>query len=191
MAAVAGGCWAPAAMELAPLGAEALSAVGQGAGDLVAGTTMVAHNGKPDPDDEDGDLADTMRDCNGLQQVTPGIVQFRVTAAGATEWRELTLGGSAKTPRWTILAAKNGDNSGWRPAQNLAKLDFVPPISIAPNRATYLAYAPAESQTSEERSELINLMFDFGPSTGTFRWDGRLYDYSLLSKLPCYPSPPV
>jgi hypothetical protein len=195
------GCWA-AALELAPLGLQALKTAINGTADVAAGATMEAHQKDAmDFDDDDSTDAKTsarhQQDvCNELQIVVPGIIQLRSDTAGAIEWRELALGGSPDSPQWTISPPDKGGVSsatGWQPAVNLGKLDFEPAIQgvVPPGAPTYLAYAPAQAQTSFERDELISLQLDFGPNAGTFKWDGRIYDYTLVKSLPCFPAPPV
>ena len=57
--------------------------------------------------------------------------------------------------------------------------------------ACLLAYAPAEPQTSIERDQLVALTADFGAGIGTFKWNGRSYQYTLVNRLPCFPGPVV
>ena len=75
--------------------------------------------------------------------------------------------------------------------QQPASLDFQPPIqtTLAPGAPVYLAYAPSDPQTLEERNELSGLGFNFGTELGTFHSDGRVYRYALLKELPCFPPP--
>ncbi|MGH7934610.1 MAG: hypothetical protein ACREQN_15815, partial [Candidatus Binataceae bacterium] len=129
--------------------------------------------------------------CNELLMETPSIIQFRPATTGTLEWRELTLGGTDDAPLWTVATEQKGGESVWAPATNLAKMNFQPPVQglMAPEVPNYLAYAPTQVRDSGENGELVALVLDFGPSVGTFSWDGRIYQYSVVHKLPCFPAP--
>jgi hypothetical protein len=176
--------------------------------------TMVKHGDDQNPeetevyeqtalDDSDFDASSAKKPanaakCNELELITPAIVEFRTDRDGVTQWRELGLGGSADSPRWTVMAEAAGTTakdiaptSGWSPASNLSHMEFSPPLetSPAPGSTTYLAYAPAASLSGVERDELASLMLDFGPAAGTFKFNGRVFKYSTLKNLPCFPVP--
>jgi hypothetical protein len=201
LAAALSGC---AAAALAPL---ALQAVGL---TFKAGELMT--HGKDQNPDETEALDDSTFDgteydqkkskdsqgkCNELVLITPAIIEFRTDPDGSTIWRELGLGGSPDAPRWAVVEAedttKAGDVApgGWSPANNLGHMKFAPPLKNdgKPGDKSFLAYAPAESYTAPERDQLASLVLDFGPVAGTFQYKDRIYKYSTLKELPCFPVP--
>jgi hypothetical protein len=70
---------------------------------------------------------------------------------------------------------------------------FAPPLrqGLRDGKPNYLAYAPAEPRTAVERDQLVALTADFGVGSGTFQWNGRAYQYTLVNRLPCFPGPVV
>ena len=42
---------------------------------------------------------------------------------------------------------------------------------------------------SVEEDRLRALTTDFGTPAGNFNWGGRIYDYLLVERLPCFPVP--
>jgi hypothetical protein len=206
----ASGCFAP----FIPLAIQGVGMVAKMVGVGAEAGTMVKHGDDQNPeetevyeqtalDESDFDASSAKKPanaakCNALELITPAIVEFRTDREGATQWRELGLGGSADSPRWTVMAEAAGTTakdvaptSGWSAASNLSHMEFSPPLetSASPGYATYLAYAPAASLNGVERDELASLMLDFGPATGTFKYNGRVFKYSTLKKLPCFPVP--
>jgi hypothetical protein len=182
-----GGCFAPV-MGLAPLALQASEAVGVGAID-VAGSAAGAdpgRNGTVDPDEKE-------ERCDELQLEVPGTIEFHVTDDIPTAWRELQLGGSTDAPQWQAVASARSDAAGWRPLTNLHTMRFAPPLqqALRDNKPNFLAYAPAEPRTSVERDQLVALTADFGAGLGTFQWNGRAYQYTLVNRLPCFPGPVV
>jgi len=209
------GCFAPLIPMVIPLAEEGAGAlvnlvsVGAQAG------TMVKHGDDANPEEtevyEQTKLADSDFDsarsndpanatkCNGIELITPAIIEFRPDHNGVTQWRELGLGGTGNTPRWIVMAdargaianAKDIAPGGWSPATNLEHMEFKPALktSTEPGLSTYLAYAPDVALADVERDELASLMLDFGPIVGTFKYNGRVFKYSTLNKLPCFPVP--
>lgn len=164
----------------------AAEAVGGGAINLAAAEADHGHHGDAaTSDDPDRGM------CNELLLQTPLVIQFRPAAGDALEWRELAVGGSPDKPFWTPATEEHGTHSQWAAATNIGKMDFQPPLegmldAEAPN---YIAYAPAATGGSDQDEALITLVVDFGPAIGTFAWNGRVYQYSVVHKLPCYPAP--
>jgi hypothetical protein len=184
LALAAAGCWT-AALELAPLGIRAAEAVGSGATTLAASSTG-SHSG-----DHGEDEIDRGERCDELQDMTPNVIEFRkADPGGVAQWRELRLDTSASDPRW-IPAGDSGAESVWHAAQNLPSMSLSTPIValLKPGTPSYLAYAAAEPQTISEDDQLAGLTADFGAGVGTFQWNGRLYQYALANKLPCFPAP--
>jgi hypothetical protein len=184
LAVAVSGCWM-AALQLAPA---ALSAVG----DVGKGAVALASNDKSKQDPEDQDDFPRGQKCDDLEMEAPVMVQMEAGTGGGAKWRELSISqGMEAEQRWIPMPTQNTDADGWRSVSNLASLDFQPPIqtTLAPGAPVYLAYAPSDPQTLEERNELSGLGFNFGTELGTFHSDGRLYRYALLKELPCFPPP--
>jgi len=204
------GCFAP----LIPLAIQGAGMVGQLVGVSAQAGTMIKHGNDPNAEEAENNEETTFDDsdfdssssknaanagkCNELELVTPSIIQFHNDQGGATQWRELGLGGSPDSPRWTVMAKETAASStadvapgGWAPATNLSHMNFSPPLntSAAPGYTSFLAYAPESSTTALERDQLASLKLDFGPAAGTFQYNGRVYKYATLSALPCFPVP--
>jgi hypothetical protein len=167
---------------------EAGEAVGVGAIDA-AGYAAAPHTSG----DDGGDPAEGEDRCDELELEVPGTIELQVAANGPTAWRELQLGGSTDAPQWQAQAGEQSDAAGWRSLRNLHTMSFEPPLqdSLRGGKPNYLAYAPAEPQTSIERDQLVALTADFGAGLGTFKWHGRSYQYTLVNRLPCFPGPVV
>jgi hypothetical protein len=123
--------------------------------------------------------------CNELLLTAPPIIQLRGEANGSTSWRQLHLGGSADKPEWDVTLG------GWHQLANLEQLDFSPPLpnTFEVGQPMFMPYAPAESQNSVEEDRLRSLTTNFGTPVGNFDWNGRIYDYLLVDRLPCFPVP--
>ena len=208
------GCFAP----FIPLAIQGVGMLGKAIGVGAEAGTMVKHGNDANPEEtevyEQTKLADSDFDagrsndpnnatkCNGIELITPAIIEFRPDRNGVTQWRELGLGGTGHAPHWTVVAdateatgvtadAKDLAPGGWAPATNLERMEFKPPpkISTKPGLSTFLAYAPDVALADVERDELASLVLDFGPVAGTFKYNERVFRYSTLSKLPCFPVP--
>jgi hypothetical protein len=182
LAVAVSGCWM-AALQLAPAALSAVGGVGKGAVALASGD----HS---DPEDA-GDFPRGQK-CDDLEMEAPVMVQMQAGTGGGAKWRELSISqGMEAEQRWIPMPTQNTDAGGWRSVSNLASLEFQPPIqtTLAPGAPVYLAYAPSDPQTLEERNELSGLGFNFGTELGTFHSDGRVYRYALLKELPCFPPP--
>lgn len=123
--------------------------------------------------------------CNELLLTAPPIIQFRGEPNGAISWRQLHLGGSPDTAQWNVVLG------GWHQLANLEQLDFSPPLpnTFEVGQPIFMPYAPAEPQKSTEEDQLRSLTLDFGTPLGNFDWNGRIYDYLLVERLPCFPVP--
>ncbi len=195
------------AASLAPLALQGVELVGSAIGGSTKAGAMMAHDKDPNPDEQeatadfDEDFNDpalkttkTESRCNELILVSPMIAQFRAASGGALEWRELGLAGSPDAPLWGVRAEKDGPAAGWRPATNLSRMHFTPPLRLFPyggdgGNGTFIAYAPAQTQNEAERDELAALAADFGAPAGTFDFNGRTYSYDEMASLPCFPVP--
>lgn len=211
LALFASGCFAP----FLPLAFDGVSMVGKALGLGAQAGTMVKHGDDDNPEEtevmnqtkfDDSDFDSTSAKnpanaakCNEMILVTPAIIQFHTDQAGTTQWRELGLGGSADSPRWTVLAelpdkagnVKDVAPGGWAPANNLDHMEFNPPLktSARPGYISFMAYAPDSPLAPVERDELASLALDFGPVIGTFKYNGRMFRYSMRDRLPCFPVP--
>jgi len=189
------GCWA-AALQLAPLGVQAVEAVGSGVVQLAESATLSAHQSNAsrdsaEPNHPQEDEVDREERCDELDLEIPGVIEIRKNASGAPEYRELRLGGSPDEPQWAPVPDKDTGPGGWRTAVNFMQMNFTPPLSgeLPPTGSGYLAYAANEPQTDAEQDRLVALTVDFGSGMGTFSWNGRVYQYVVASRLPCFPPP--
>ena len=75
----------------------------------------------------------------------------------------------------------------WRDMGDLAGMHFQPPLQsqLAPSSVIFLAYAPMQVHDPAEQSQLDALNHDFGPASGIFGWDNRIFLYSAVHQLPC------
>jgi hypothetical protein len=123
--------------------------------------------------------------CNELLLTAPPVIQLRGDTYGSTSWRQLHLGGSPDKPSWDVTLG------GWHQLANLEQLDFSPPLpnTFEVGQPMFMPYAPAESQNSVEEDRLRSLTTNFGTPVGNFDWNGRLYDYVLVDRLPCFAVP--
>jgi hypothetical protein len=182
-----GGCLAPA-IGLAPLALEAGEAAGVGAIDAAG----YAAGGNSHLGDK-MDTAEEDERCDELELEVPSTIELQVADKSLTAWRELQLGGSTDAPQWEAMAGEQSDAAGWRPLANLHTMRFAPPLqqALRGGKPNYLAYAPADPRTLTERDQLVALTADFGGGLGTFQWNGRAYQYTLVNQLPCFPGPVV
>jgi 2-polyprenyl-6-methoxyphenol hydroxylase-like FAD-dependent oxidoreductase len=157
MTVSAAGCWL-AALQLAPAALELLETAGVGAAKLA----------------QSGDSPRL------------GMIELRRDPGGAPEYRDMGVDRSSGDFRWIPITDSTTDAQGWRPAVNFTNMDFQPRLAPAiPSRGDrYLAYAPRDPQTQAEKQGLRSFGDCFGEPVGTFRWNGRLFDYWLPDELP-------
>jgi hypothetical protein len=145
-----------------------------------------------------GENSQTMHEANVCDDLgaeysskIPLLVELRTDKAGSTRYRALSLGGTEMDPQWVPIPNHHADATGWLQAGNFTKMDFQPPLQAAltPSSSTYVTYAPADARDETEQGQLNTLNLAFGPESGTFHWNGRVYRYSALQKLPCHPPP--
>jgi hypothetical protein len=184
IASTGAGCLA----SLAPLALQA----GEMAGAGVISTASNA-SGRKSGGDDPVDSSESEERCDELELEVPGTIELRMADQNPSAWRQLQLGGSTDSPEWQAVASEQSDAAGWRPLTNLPKMSFAPPLqqTLRGGKRNYLAYAPAEPRTSVERDQLVALTVDFGAGLGTFQWNGRIYQYTLVNRLPCFPGPVV
>jgi hypothetical protein len=165
---------------------------GEMAGAGVINAAGYAAKGKSGNDAE-MDASESEERCDVLELEVPGTIELQIVDKTPTAWRELQLGGSTDTPQWQAVASDQSDAAGWRPLANLHTMRFAPPLqqTLTAGKHNYLAYAPVEPRTSIEQDQLVALVEDFGGGSGTFQWNGRAYQYTLVNRLPCFPGPVV
>jgi hypothetical protein len=84
-------------------------------------------------------------------------------------------------------AIGQGGLGAWREMADLAGMHFQPPLQsqLAPSSIIFLAYAPMNVHNPAEQSQLEALNHDFGPASGVFGWNNRIFLYSAVHQLPC------
>jgi hypothetical protein len=94
-------------------------------------------------------------------------------------------------PQMQQVAAQIGGPGAWRAMGDLAGMHFQPSLQsqLAPSSIIFLAYAPIQVHDPAEQSQLDALNRDFGPTSGIFDWDNRVFLYSGVHPLPCESSP--
>jgi len=110
------------------------------------------------------------------------LVELRKNGAGEFQYRELHLLNSADEAHWTPVIGTDTGTDGWLPAVNFLKMNFNPPLTaeIPDAGSCYLAYAPTAIDPNA-----ADLMSPVGGDTGTFSWDGRVYQYTVARTPPC------
>jgi hypothetical protein len=187
------GCFLPA-LSLAPLAIDAAEGVGSAVLAVTEGAVVEAHKGSGKSGDEDhtGESEmDREQRCDQLQMDAPGVIELHKGAAGATEYRELQLGGPLDRPQWIATVDKDTNAGGWRPAVNFLRMNFTPPLGALPDAGSaYLAYTLVEAEPAAAEDRLAAMTLNFGKTVGTFDWNGQRYQFALAHKLPCFPPPP-
>ncbi|MGB6564925.1 MAG: hypothetical protein WBE69_20160 [Candidatus Binataceae bacterium] len=128
---------------------------------------------------------------SGLAAEVPLVVELRTDQAGTTRYRDLSLAGTEVDPQWVPIPNQHADAAGWVQAGNFTKMDFQPPLqrALTPDSVIYIVYAPADARDAAEQGKLNALNSAFGPEFGSFHWNGRVYRYSAMHKLPCRQPP--
>jgi hypothetical protein len=186
------GCWI-AALQLAPIAVQAVETVGYGVLRLAAEATMHSSSNSDQSKPSKSDAEDARHQaCASLEMQAPLIIEFHTDSNGSLmHYRELTLEGELGSLQWQAVPDPEADAHGWRPATHFAQMAFQPPINswLKLGESSYIAYTPESNDDLEERDEYNDLVTDFGPRFGTFHWQGNIYDYGVLPKLPCFPAP--
>jgi hypothetical protein len=128
---------------------------------------------------------------SGVAAEVPLVVELRTDKAGTTRYRDLVLGGTEVDPQWVPIPNQHAGAAGWVQAGNFTKMDFQPPLqrALTPDSVIYIVYAPADARDATEQGQLNALNSAFGPEFGSFHWNGRMYRYSAMHKLPCRQPP--
>ena len=166
-----------AAFAVAPMAMQLVRAAGSG----IASSARTARK---------NDVVQDAEICDMGGRELPPLIELRTDKLGTTLYRPMTPRGPQSDPRVTAIMNQSG-NGGWRLAGNFTTMNFQPPLQhlLIPSSITYLAYAPAEVRDPAEHAQVDALNQSFGPSTGTFDWNGRSYRYTAVHQLPCASAP--
>jgi len=132
-------------------------------------------------------VAQDTESCDMGDRALPRLIELRTDNLGTTMYRPLNLGGPVVDPRAQQAVGHIGDLGEWRAVGDLAGMHFQPPLQsqLAPSSVIFLAYAPTQVHDPVEQSQLDALNHDFGPASGIFDWDNRVFVYSAIHQLPC------
>jgi hypothetical protein len=125
--------------------------------------------------------------CDMGERPLPRLIELRTDKLGTTMYRPLNLGGPMIDPQVQQTVGHSGGTGAWRVMGDPAGMHFQPPLQgqLAPSSVIFLAYAPIQVHNPTERSQLEALNHDFGPTSGIFDWDNRVFLYSAVHQLPC------
>jgi hypothetical protein len=164
------------AIQLAPMGLHAVEAV-----TVATGNSITGRDPSRDDDDE-------MSRCDGLAGASPYVAELRTAGNGAIEIRQWAAKADSGKIHWTIIPDQSSSSDGWRPARDVSELHFTPPLAtvLATEQGHYLVFTPAQASDATENEQMIGFISAFGPADGTFRWRGRVYEYAVSKRLPCF-----
>jgi hypothetical protein len=132
-------------------------------------------------------VAQDTEPCDMGERPLPRLIELRTDELGTTMYRPLNLGGSTIDPQVQQTVGQSGGLGAWRAMGDFAGMHFQPPLrsQLAPSSVIFLAYAPTQVHDPAEQSQLDALNHDFGPVSGIFDWDNRVFLYSAVHQLPC------
>ncbi len=168
------GCAAGAALQMIP------AVVQMASGASAIGARAVHGEDKPDQEGEE-----TGGPCDDLKASAPLVVELKTASSDPIRFRKLTLvAPQKKTPYW----APDGE---WQAGNQLAQMGFNPPLGnlLPPGPGSYIVYAPSEPRDQREQDQLESLVVAFGAGVGIFQSEERIFDYTIVRQLPCFPSP--
>jgi hypothetical protein len=174
--AMTSGCFAAAVPVAAGIARAAVSGISSSA--RAAKNSQVAQD----------QLAHDTEPCDIGERPLPRLIELRTDKLGTTMYRPLKLGGTTIDPRPQQQAIDQvGGMGAWRDMGDLAGMHFQPPLQsqLAPSSVIFIAYAPMQVHDPAEQSQLDALNHDFGPASGIFGWDNRIFLYSAVHQLPC------
>lgn len=153
---------------------------------VVSGISSSARTAKNNQVAQD-QLARDTEPCDMGERPLPRLIELRTDNRGTTMYRPLNLGGSMVDPQAQQAVGQIGGLGAWRAMGDLAGMHFEPPLQsqLAPSSVIFLAYAPTQAHDPAEQSQLDALHHDFGPTSGIFDWDNRVFLYSAVHQLPC------
>ena len=136
-----------------------------------------------------GPLEDQQERCDALVGAPPEIEEVRKNKQDVIEARQWRLVNPQK-PRWMIVPSKTGPADGWEPKPRISKLQFSPPLSeqLDYQKTQFIAYAPNNLDSVENSRAMTSITEAFGEPAGTFQWRGATYGYTMVPRLPCFPT---
>ena len=148
---------------------------------VVSGISSSARAGK------NNQVAQDTEPCAMGERPLPQLIELKTDKLGATMYRPINQSGPMIDSQAQQAVGKVGDLGAWRPMEDLASMHFQPPLQshLAPSSVIFLAYAPIRVHDPAEQSQLDALNRDFGPTSGIFDWDSRVFLYSAVHQLPC------
>jgi hypothetical protein len=131
-------------------------------------------------------VAQDTEPCAMGERPLPRLIELKTDSLGTTMYRPLNLGGPIIDPQVQQAVGQTSGPGAWRDMEDLARMQFQPPLQsqLAPNSVTFLAYAPIQVDNPNDQSQLDALNHDFGPASGIFDWDNRVFLYSAVHQLP-------
>jgi hypothetical protein len=176
---------------LAPLAVEAVGSAVSTVTGAAEGAVIEAHQGSVNDEDHPNEDQMAREDrCSELQMNAPWVIEVRKGPSGAPQYRQLQLGGALDRPQWNVMTDQGTDAGGWRPAAKLLAANFNPPLGPLPDaKSDYVAYKAVEQDSVSVVDPAATLSVNFVSATGTFTWNGQVYEYALGHKLPCFPPP--
>lgn len=129
--------------------------------------------------------------CEQLLHAPPGIEEIRRRSDGSLESREIRLDLSGEKGTWVPYREKGTSAEGWRAQSTIARLNFSPPLygAIPEKDSRFMVYAKTVAETPQDSDQMVSVAEQSGKRTGTFKWRGKSYNYTLIDKLPCFAGP--
>lgn len=173
------GCFAGAAGAALPIAMTATQGI------------AVAHAQAVSNEKEERGGDETEARCEQLLHAPPGIEEIRRRSDGSLESREIRLDLSGEHGRWVPYREKGTSAEGWRAQSTIARLTFSPPLygAVPEKDSRFLVYAKTVAETPEDSEQMMGVAEQSGNQSGTFKWRGKLYNYTLIDKLPCFAGP--
>lgn len=136
-----------------------------------------------------GPLEDQQERCDALVGAAPQIEEVRKNKQDVIEARQWRLVNPEK-PRWMIVPSKTGPADGWEPKPRISKLQFSPPLidQLDYEKTQFIAYAPNNLDSVDNSRAMTSVTEAFGEPAGTFQWHGTTYGYTMVPRLPCFPT---
>jgi hypothetical protein len=179
-----GACAAAALPALPGIAATAMQSAGAAAG--YAGIQMGEKNADRHTP---GSLEDQPERCDALVGAAPQIEEVRKNKEDVIEARQWRLV-NPENPRWMIVTTKTGPVDGWEPKPRISKLQFSPPLidQLDYEKTQFIAYAPNNLDSVDNSRAMTSITEAFGEPAGTFQWHGTTYGYTMVPRLPCFPT---
>ncbi len=151
----------------------------------------VAHAQAVSQHEEESGGDDSIARCDQLLHAAPGVEEIRRTSDGSLESREIRLDLSGANAKWVPYREKGTSPEGWRAQSTIARLNFSPPLyGVIPEKdSRFLIYAKGVAETPQDSEQMMSVAEQSGKQAGTFKWRGKIYNYTLIDKLPCFAGP--